>query len=66
MLSAWMLPAVQRCNSEIQRDGRVALWIYAPGYIEDEPALESMTALTGFKFGMGEHIWGPMNAHPEL
>ncbi len=62
-LNAFRLDAARRAalHREIQRDGRVALWIYAPGYIEDEPALESMTALTGFTFGMGEHIWGPMN-----
>ncbi len=54
---------------ELRRDGRVALWIYAPGYIEEEPDLENMTDLTGFKFGRGEHPWGPMMhitdfAHP--
>lgn len=44
----------------LRRSGRTALWIYAPGYIEDEPALEHMTALTGFRFGRGEHPWGPL------
>jgi hypothetical protein len=38
----------------------VALWIYAPGYIQDEPGLEHMSDLTGFRFGKGEHAWGPL------
>ncbi|MBT5874761.1 MAG: hypothetical protein HOH43_15190 [Candidatus Latescibacteria bacterium] len=45
---------------ELRRDGRVAVWIYAPGYIEDEPGLEHMTDLTGFEFGRGDHPWGPL------
>ena len=45
---------------ELRRDGKVALWIYAPGYIKDEPGLEHMTDLTGFRFGKGEHAWGPL------
>jgi hypothetical protein len=44
---------------QVRRDGRVALWIYAPGYIRDAPGLEHMADLTGFRFGMGEHAWGP-------
>jgi len=61
-LNAFRLDAARRTalQRELRRDGRVALWIYAPGYIEDEPALESMTTLTGFKFGKGEHLWGPL------
>ncbi|MBN1872897.1 MAG: beta-galactosidase [Anaerolineae bacterium] len=47
-------------HRELQREGRVALWIYAPGYIQDEPALDNMTKLTGFRFSKGEHVWGPM------
>jgi hypothetical protein len=45
---------------ELRRDGRVAVWIYAPGYLKDAPALEHMTELTGFRFGKGEHPWGPL------
>jgi hypothetical protein len=44
---------------QVRREGRVALWIYAPGYIQDAPGLEHMTDLTGFRFGMGQHAWGP-------
>ena len=42
---------------QLQRDGRTALWIYAPGYIDQAPGLASMTALTGFNFGRGDHSW---------
>ena len=49
---------------ELRRDGRVALWIYAPGYLKSGGegggmSLENMSELTGFRFGMGEHPWGP-------
>jgi hypothetical protein len=47
-------------NRELRRDGRVAVWIYASGYIQDDLSLEHMTDLTGFKFGMGEQAWGPL------
>jgi hypothetical protein len=45
---------------EIRRDGRVAVWIYAPGYIQDDLSLANMTDLTGFAFGKGDHPWGPL------
>jgi hypothetical protein len=45
---------------ELKRGGRTALWIYAPGYIEDAPGLENMEELTGFRFGAGEQPWGPL------
>jgi hypothetical protein len=56
-------------NRELRKDGRVALWIYAPGYLDEGPSLEHMEDLTGFKFGAGEQPWGPLMhitdfAHP--
>lgn len=45
---------------ELRRDGRIAVWIYAPGYINEGPALEHMTDLTGFRFGKGDNPWGPL------
>jgi hypothetical protein len=45
---------------ELRRDGKVAVWIYAPGYLKDEPGLEHMADLTGIKFDKGEHMWGPL------
>jgi len=44
-------------KKEIRKEGRTALWIYAPGYIKDSPSLENMIDLTGFKFGMNKHPW---------
>ena len=45
---------------QIQKENRVALWIYAPGYIDEDCSLEQMTDLTGITFGSGEHPWGPL------
>ena len=45
---------------ELRRDGRTALWVYAPGYIKDAPGLENMEDLTGIRFGRGEQPWGPL------
>jgi hypothetical protein len=39
------------------KDNHVALWIYAPGYIDEEASLENMTDLIGIKFGMGKQPW---------
>ena len=47
-------------KTELRRDGRVALWIYAPGYIKDRPGVRNMEDLTGFRFGSGEQPWGPL------
>jgi len=45
---------------ELRRDGRTALWIYAPGYLRDGASLENMEDLTGMRFGLGEQPWGPL------
>jgi hypothetical protein len=47
-------------SKELRRDGRTALWIYAPGYIKDAPGLENMEQLAGIRFGLGEQPWGPL------
>jgi len=62
LLNAFRLDDARReaLARELRHDGRVALWIYAPGYINEVPALEHMTSLTGMRFGRGEHAWGPM------
>jgi hypothetical protein len=44
----------------VRRDKITSLWVYAPGLIKDSSALENMTDLTGFRFGMGEPPWGPL------
>ena len=47
-------------SKELKRDGRTALWIYAPGFIKELPGLENMEELTGIRFGLGEQPWGPL------
>jgi hypothetical protein len=47
-------------SKELRREGRTALWIYAPGYLKDDPGLENMEELTGIRFGLGEQPWGPL------
>ena len=47
----------QALITELRKDGRMALWIYGPGYINERPSLENMTWLTGFKFAMGQLPW---------
>lgn len=53
----------------VRRDGRVALWLYAAGFLNsdalqrgDASALHTdhMTDLTGFHFGQGDGPWGPL------
>lgn len=58
-LNAFRLDQKRRAalKKELQRDGRVAVWIYAPGYIKDIPSLQNMTDLTGFRFEKNEHPW---------
>jgi hypothetical protein len=45
---------------EVRRELRTALWIYAPGLIENDLSPENMSDLTGFRFGTGEQPWGPL------
>lgn len=54
----------------LRRDGRVALWLYAAGYLNSDAIKEGegsspfhtdyMTDLTGFIFGQGDGPWGPL------
>jgi hypothetical protein len=59
LLNAFRLDGSRRAamKRELRRDGRVALWLYAPGYLKDVPSLENMADLTGFHFAMNEHPW---------
>jgi hypothetical protein len=61
-LNAFRLDRARRENlaGQLCRDHRVALWIYAPGYVQDDLSPEHMTDLTGFRFGLGERPWGPL------
>jgi hypothetical protein len=58
-LNAFRLDENRRAalKSEMRQDGRVALWIYAPGYIGEGASLDNMKDLTGFNFGMGKQPW---------
>jgi hypothetical protein len=47
-------------KQKIRKDNRVALWIYAPGYLGEESSLANMEDITGITFGSGEHPWGPL------
>jgi hypothetical protein len=50
----------EKLKSILRRNGKTALWLYAPGYInENGPQTENITDLTGFQFGRGENPWGP-------
>jgi hypothetical protein len=44
----------------LRRDGRMALWIYAPGYVKDDLSVDHMTELTGIKYAVGERPWASM------
>jgi hypothetical protein len=61
-LNAFHLNAERRekLKDELRKEGRVALWIYGAGYLDEEASLANMTDLTGFGFDKGGHPWGPM------
>lgn len=46
-------------RSQILKQPCTTLWLYAPGCIDDDLSLESMTELTNFRFGMIKQPWGP-------
>jgi hypothetical protein len=65
-LNAFRLTRAQReaLATQLRRDGRTALWLYAPGYINDDadsstPILheDHMTELTGLRFGRADNPW---------
>ncbi|MFC1539367.1 hypothetical protein ACFL6H_08080 [Candidatus Latescibacterota bacterium] len=48
----------EKLKRELHRDNRVAVWLYAPGYINDDLSMDNMTDLTGFTFSMSKQPWG--------
>jgi hypothetical protein len=60
-LNAFRLEAPRRAalGRQLKRDGRVALWIYAPGYVAETLSLEAMSDLTGIGLEAGIQPWGP-------
>lgn len=79
-LNAFRLSRMQReaLAKQVRKEGRTALWLYAPGYLYDDattPAypppkdtptaplhVNNMTDLTGFRFGRTEGPW-PAHMH---
>ncbi len=61
-LNAFHLDARRRelLARRLHRDGKVAVWVWAPGYLKDAPGLEHMTDLTGIILDKGDHAWGPL------
>jgi len=61
LLNAFRLDDNRRAKlkREIRRDGRVAVWIYAPGLLNKDSSTDNMTDLTGFRFAMTKTPWGP-------
>ena len=47
-------------SAELKKEGRTALWIYAPGYLKDDMSVDYMEELTGIGFGKSEFPWGPL------
>ena len=68
-LNTFHLNDKRRANLKriLRRDGKTALWLFAPGCLNQDqvalgqPALSTanMTDLTGLQFGRGESPWGP-------
>jgi hypothetical protein len=58
----------EKLKQVLRRDGRVALWLYAPGLLNtDDDAgdgppryRDHMHDLTGLRFGQGDGPWGPL------
>ena len=64
ILNPWHLCNRRRkaLSNQLRRENKVALWVYAAGYINEKPDLANMAELTGFVFGKGEKTWG-MRGH---
>ena len=50
-------------KEKLRRDGRVALWLYAPGYIDPDREVplhvDNMADLTGIAFAQSDSAWSP-------
>jgi hypothetical protein len=59
MADLYYLSAEERALIErmVKRDNATVLWIYAPGFLDDQSAsLENMEQLTGIRFGMENRL----------
>jgi hypothetical protein len=59
----------QALKAIVRREGRTALWLYAPGFLNVDKMKDGqgipyhadyMTDLTGFGFGQSDGCWGPL------
>jgi hypothetical protein len=58
-LNSFRLDAARRTalKNELCKEGRTALWIYAPGYINDTASVSNMKDITGFNFVENRNPW---------
>jgi hypothetical protein len=47
-----------RIKSLLRRDGKVALWMYAPGFVDEDLSVDHCHDLTGIRLRMTERQWG--------
>jgi hypothetical protein len=47
----------EKLKRQLRREGRTAVWLYAPGYINNDLSTDHMTDLTGFTFSMSKQPW---------
>jgi hypothetical protein len=48
----------EKVKQVLRRDGKLALWVYAPGFVEDDLAVEHCHDLTGIHLRMTPRQWG--------
>ena len=48
----------QRLKALLRRDGKIALWVYAPGLVDEEISVDHCRDLTGIALRMIERQWG--------
>jgi hypothetical protein len=62
LLDASWLPAPRAAalGRQLQRSGKTALWVYAPGFIRDGFGVEGMHEVTGFRLARDDNAWGPL------
>jgi len=48
-----------KLKAQLRRDDRVAVWMCAPGFINEDCSVEHMRDLTGFEFSAMRPLWGP-------
>jgi hypothetical protein len=58
-LNAWRLNDERRrkLKAVLAKNHATAVWLYAAGYLNETPALDHMTDLTGITFDMTDHPW---------